>query len=107
VFIMFYWMDIITTSHHHIQMSIGDSVSMCWSHLRSSHLRVVNTAQMTRLLETTTPRSAIITGITRPDGRQAVPAAVPVVQVPSPGAAAPVLVVHPIVIPDDVAPLTP
>jgi hypothetical protein len=102
VFVMFYWMDIMTASHHQIQMTIRDSVRMCWSHLRSSHIRVVNTGQMTSLLGHATPRSAIIpsTSRIRPD--------VPTVPVRSPDAA-PVPVMPPSFIQTDVgvAPSTP
>lgn len=86
---MFYWMDIISTGHHHIQMSICDSVRMCWSHLKSSHVRVVNTTQMTSLLQHANPRSAVLppTSIVRPDVVAVAPQDVPAVapqDVPAP-----------------------
>ena len=59
-------------------------------------MRVVNTTQMNYLRETAHPRTAVITGVTRPDVQAAQPVAAPV---------APVVV--PIVPPVEAGPLTP
>lgn len=108
VFIMFYWMDIIITCNHNIQLNVSESVRMCWRHLRASHVRVVNTTQMNYLRETTHPRTAVITGVTRPDVPVAPqPAAVPVAPQPAAAPVAPGVahIVPPAEVVPEVAPI--